>query len=143
MLKKTIFIFSTAYFPFVGGAEVAIKEITDKIADYDFILFTAKIKRGLFNTEKIGNVLVYRLGFGLMIDKYFLPILAFFKFFTLHPTPYIQHPVLWGMMASYGSVAAYFIKLFKPTLPFLLTLQEGDSETHLKFGQFGFVRYFG
>ena len=29
-----ILIFSTAYFPFVGGAEVAVKEITDRLASH-------------------------------------------------------------------------------------------------------------
>ena len=46
--KKRILIFSTAYYPFVGGAEVAVKEITDRLAgDFDFDLITAKIKKGL------------------------------------------------------------------------------------------------
>ncbi len=143
MPKKTIAIFSTAYHPFIGGAEVAVKEITDRISKYDFILFTAKIKRGLLNVEKIGNIQVYRLGFGFSFDKFFLPILAFIKFFTLYPKPYTPNPILWGMMASYGSIAAYLIKLFKPQIPFLLTLQEGDSEEHLKYGKFGMVGFFG
>lgn len=139
MQKKTIFIFSTAYFPCIGGAEVAIKEITDKIPDYDFILFTAKIKRGLLSEEKIGNVLVYRLGFGFSFDKILLPVLAFIKFFQLTLSPIL----LWGIMASYGGIAVYFIKLFKPKIPFLLSLQEGDSETHLKYGKFGLIGFFG
>ena len=33
---KRVLVFSLAYYPnFVGGAEVAIKEITDRIADVD------------------------------------------------------------------------------------------------------------
>lgn len=156
MQKKVIFIFSTAYFPFIGGAEVALKEITDRISDFDFILFTAKMKRGLLKKEKMGNILVYRLGFGYSFDKILLPILAFIKFFQilisrrrtsrnkdLKPKAYSLEPVFWGMMASYGSIAAYFIKLVKPKLPFLLTLQEGDSEEHLKKGKFGLVGFFG
>jgi len=36
---KRILIFSTAYLPFVGGAEVAVKEITDRLADdFSFVL---------------------------------------------------------------------------------------------------------
>ena len=31
--KQKILIFSTAYYPFVGGAEVAVKEITSRLSD--------------------------------------------------------------------------------------------------------------
>lgn len=145
MQKKTIFIFSTAYFPYVGGAEVAIKEITDRVLEYDFILFTAKIKRSLPKIEKIGNIQVYRLGFGYSFDKFLLPILAVFKYFRIVSDLEfrISNLILWGIMASYGSIAAYFIKLVKPNISFLLTLQEGDSEFHLKHGKFGLVGFFG
>ncbi|MBU6415045.1 hypothetical protein KGQ34_02290, partial [Patescibacteria group bacterium] len=41
--KQNIFIFSTAYDPFIGGAEIAVKEITKRLRDrYDFFLFTAR-----------------------------------------------------------------------------------------------------
>jgi len=143
--KKTIIIFSTAYFPHIGGAEIAVKEITDRIPEYNFILFTAKIKRGLLKTEKIGNILVYRFGFGFNFDKFLLPILAFFKYFRIISGLKFRNSdlIMWGIMASYGSIAAYFIKLIKPNKHFLLTLQEGDSETHLKFGKLGLVGFFG
>ena len=40
--KKRILIFSTAYYPFVAGAEVAVKEITDILSsDFEFDLITA------------------------------------------------------------------------------------------------------
>ena len=145
MPKKSIIIFSTAYLPFVGGAEVAIKEITDRLNNAEFFLITARMKRVLPKKEKVGNIMVYRLGFGFSFDKFLLPILGFFKFFRLNSKFKIQNLklIIWGMMASYGSIAAYFIKLFKPQIPFLLTLQEGDSERHLKWGKFGLVGLFG
>ena len=145
MPKKSIIIFSTAYLPFVGGAEVAIKEITDRLNNAEFFLITARMKRVLPKKEKVGNIMVYRLGFGFSFDKFLLPILGFFKFFRLNSKFKIQNSkfIIWGMMASYGSIAAYFIKLFKPQIPFLLTLQEGDSERHLKWGKFGLVGLFG
>jgi hypothetical protein len=38
---KKVLIFSLAYFPkHVGGAEVAIKEITDRISDIEFHMVT-------------------------------------------------------------------------------------------------------
>ena len=61
---KRILIYSTAYYPFVGGAEVAIKEITDRLTDYQFDLITTQMDMKLPRTEKIGNVSVYRVGLG-------------------------------------------------------------------------------
>ena len=78
--KPTIFIFSTAYLPMVGGAELAIKEINDRLSDYfDFVVFTSRFRRAYPKHEKLGAVEVYRLGFGMPFDKYLLPILAYFK----------------------------------------------------------------
>ena len=45
--QDRILIFSTAYYPFVGGAEVSIKEITDRIPDIQFDLITARFSKKL------------------------------------------------------------------------------------------------
>ena len=82
-MSKKIIIFSTAYFPLVGGAEVAIKEITDRINDYDFVMVTAKIQAGLPEHERVGRVDVYRCGLGKPVDKYLLPFLGAFKAYRL------------------------------------------------------------
>jgi len=73
-----ILIFSTAYFPFIGGAEVAIKEITDRLDDVQFDLITAKFDKTLPKMEKIGNVKAYRVGIGKFeYDKFlFLPSIS-------------------------------------------------------------------
>ncbi|MEK7201158.1 MAG: hypothetical protein AAB737_00800, partial [Patescibacteria group bacterium] len=61
---KKILIFSLQYYPFVGGAEVAIKEITDRISldEYEFHMVTSRFDSTLPKTEKIGNVTVHRIG---------------------------------------------------------------------------------
>lgn len=143
--NQNIVIFSTAYLPFVGGVELAIKAITDRISTANFFLITSRLRRDLPQEEKIGNVLVCRVGVGFSFDRLLLPIVGFFKFFRLYSKFKLRDSkfILWGMMASYGSIAAYFIKLFKPSAPFLLTLQEGDPETHLKYGKLGLVGFFG
>jgi len=61
---KRVLIFSTAYLPLIGGAEVAIREITDRATDFEFDLVCARLKPGLPSVEKIGRVTVYRVGFG-------------------------------------------------------------------------------
>ena len=52
---KKVLIFSTAYLPLIGGAEVAVKEITDCIKGFDFDLITAKIMPSLSRFERIGS----------------------------------------------------------------------------------------
>ena len=62
-MPKKILIFSIAYHPFIGGAEMAIKEITDRIGDIDFDLITLRFDKNLSKFERIGNLNVYRIGF--------------------------------------------------------------------------------
>jgi len=125
-----ILIFSTAYYPFVGGAEVAVKEITDRIVDTQFDLITAKLDRKLPSIEKIGNINVYRVGFGFKtLDKLLLPFWGAFKTIKLNNKNH--YDFYWCMMVTYASGAAYIANIFsKNKVPIVLTLQEGDSEAH-------------
>lgn len=123
-------IFSTAYLPLVGGAEVALKEVTDRLPSWRFDLFCARIKPGLPDTEKIGNVVVHRVGFGHPIDKYLLPVLGPVRALMRAPTAYRLPPVIWSLMASYGGFAALVYTWLRPTSKLLLTLQEGDPLEH-------------
>ena len=133
-----ILIFSTAYFPFVGGAEIAVKDITEKIKDltekekedYKFDLITSRFSRKVSQEEKIGNVSVFRVGLGMKIDKYFLPFWGFLKALSLSQR--YKYSGIWAIMASYNAFAALFFKWLRPNIPFLLTLQEGDSIEHIE-----------
>ena len=63
---KRILIFSLAYYPrHVGGAEVALKEITDRLSpeEIEFHIVTLRFDSNLPKTEKIGNTVVHRIGF--------------------------------------------------------------------------------
>lgn len=125
-MKPRILIYSTAYYPLVGGAEVAIKEITDHLADcYDFDLVTARINKKFSKVEKIGATTVYRLGWGSFLDKWWLALHGGNFGLSLHQkNPY---QAVWAMMASYGGLAASAFKDKQPSVPYLLTLQEGDD----------------
>lgn len=138
---KKILVFSTAYYPFVGGAEVAIKEITDRLgADYEFDLITARLDKNLPAKEKVGNVTVYRVGSGSNIDKIFLPIRGARLARKLHKEN--NYYLFWAMMVTFSSLSAYLFNLGKKNkVPIVLTLQEGDSEAHLKFGRFGLIGF--
>jgi glycosyltransferase involved in cell wall biosynthesis len=133
-----ILIFSTAYFPFVGGAEVAVKEITDRLSpkasdgkhQFLFDMITARLDRKLPSKERIGNINVYRLGFGFpFLDKIILAKFGWLKALRLDKKN--NYSAVWSIMASQAGIAAALFKIFKPAKKLILTLQEGDEEEHL------------
>ena len=124
IVKKNILIFSIAYLPCIGGAEVAVREITDRLGDFEFDMLTARLSPKLARFEKIGNVNVYRLGFGSALDKYMFPFAACLKALSLNIKR--SYALSWAIMAAYAGFAGLFFKLARPKIPFLLTLQEGD-----------------
>ena len=138
---KRVLVFSIAYLPFVGGAELALKAITDRINDIEFDLITLRFDRALPRTEKVGNVMVHRIGFGkekptveeltrfpMYLNKILFPFLAFFKAARLHHSR--RYDAIWAMM-SYAGFPAVFLKGLLPRMPFIVTLQEGDSVAHI------------
>ncbi|MEK7135489.1 MAG: glycosyltransferase family 4 protein [Patescibacteria group bacterium] len=134
-----VLIFSTAYFPFVGGAEVSVKELTDRMgSEIEFDLITARLGRGLPDVEKIGLVTVHRIGVGVpLVDKFFLPYFGAAKAWQLHRQNHYDY--FWCIMATFASGAAYIANWFQKKVPIVLTLQEGDSEQYLKFKWFGLI----
>lgn len=130
-MSKRILIFSTAYFPFVGGAEVAVKEITDRVSDFSFVMLTARLDAKLPEVEKIGNIEVHRIGKGNAWDKYRLILYGYKEARKLGPPSAYGgggFDMVWAIMASYGGFAALRFKKRNKRAPFLLTLQEGDSK---------------
>ena len=122
---KKVLIFSLAYFPFVGGAEVAIKEITDRLPDFEFDMITVNLDGKQKAEEQLGRVKIYRIGDGKM-SKYIFPLIA--KKFAKKLHEKNTYDAIWAMMANQAGLAALFFKKINPNIPFLLTLQEGDSE---------------
>ena len=120
---------------------MAIKEITKRLQpEFDFYLLTYRFSASEPRFELIDGVKVFRLGFGTLFDRLFLfPLLAFWKGRQLVRREKIS--VLWGVMVSYASIAAYLLRLLNSRLYFFLTLQEGDSEAHLKFGKAGLLGF--
>ena len=77
---KKVLIFSLAYLPFIGGAELAVKEITDRIYNFEFDMITLRFNKQWPRFEKIGNINVYRvdgskLFFGSILSWVFIAIL--------------------------------------------------------------------
>lgn len=140
---KKILIFSLAYYPFIGGAEIAIKEITDRIpeGDFEFDLITLRFDKTLPRFERVGNINVYRIGFGkkrptmedlvkfpMYINKIFFPATSFLKAWALDRKK--RYDAVWCMM-SYTGFSAIFLNFFRRRIPIILTLQEGDSISHI------------
>ncbi len=143
---KKVLIFSLAYFPkYVGGAEVAIKEITNRIspADIEFHMITLRFDSALPKVEKLGNVLVHRIGFcaseptmadlrrfPLFLNKYLYQGLAPLYALRLHSKH--RYDGTWAMIAHAVGVAAALFKLASPKVKYMLTLQEGDPPEHIE-----------
>src|SRR3989339_702754 len=143
---KKILIFSLSYYPNqVSGAEAAIKEITDRIApsDIEFHLLTLRYNSALPKTEKIGNVLVHRIGLSaknpkfedlgklpLDLNKPLYQFLAPLKAAWLHRK--YKYDAVWAMMAHSAGVPAVIFKLSHPKIKYILTLQEGDPIDYIE-----------
>jgi glycosyltransferase involved in cell wall biosynthesis len=161
MTKKKILIFSLAYFPrFVGGAEVAIKEITDRLADeFEFHLITLRYDASLPRVSQVGNVLVHRIGFSLrnptLADLRRMPLRLLKPWYQFAAYVYARklhaqhrYTMVWAMMAHSAGVPGGLFKRFHPEVPYVLTIQEGDPPEHIErqmriFGPLfpaGFVR---
>lgn len=150
---RKILIFSLVYYPhYVGGAEAAVKEIADRINPEvtEFHMITLSRSSLDKKEEKFGNVVLHRIGFPifkqdvvsyhrfvLFINKLLYPVSAFFKANSLHKK-YSFHAT-WSLMANYAGYSAYFFKIFNPRVSFILSLQEGDSEEHLKYKWAGLI----
>lgn len=136
---KKVLIFSLAYFPkHVGGAEVAIKEITDRVNtdDIEFHMVTLRFDSTLPKVERVGNVLVHRIGFtkpnpdmsalrkfplhlNKFIYQFYAPLVALRLNWRYH------YDGAWAMMAHSCGVPVTLFNLFSG-VPYLQTLQEGD-----------------
>ncbi len=125
---KRILIFSLAYYPHVGGAEVALKEITDRISDIEFHLITLNFGGGK-KEEKIGNVFVHRIGnnASYLSKILFVPRVALATR-ALHRV--YKFDAFWPMM-SYMLFPIVILRWFSIRVPYLLTLQEGDPFSHM------------
>ena len=143
---KKVLIFSLNYYPhFIGGAEVAIKEITDRIPEeeIEFHMVTLRMDRALPKEERIGNVTVHRIGpavpnptiadlkrFPLHYNKHLYQFLAAWEANRLHRKE--RFDGIWAMMAHSCGIPAALFKSWNPEVPYLLTLQEGDPPEHIE-----------
>jgi len=121
-MKRTL-IFSLAYYPRVGGAEIALKELTDRMTDSEFHMITLNFGGDVLD-EKIGNIHVHRVGnSGSYLSKILFVPRAAFAARRLHREH--QFDVLWAMM-SYMLWPIMLLRMLFVRVPYVLTLQDGD-----------------
>ncbi|HCR52224.1 TPA: hypothetical protein DIV48_01080 [Candidatus Kaiserbacteria bacterium] len=125
---KRILIFSLAYYPHVGGAEVAVKEISDRMSDIEFHMLTLNFGADVAQ-EKIGNIFVHRVGNGhSYLSKILFVPRAAYAARAMHAT--LHFDCLWAMM-SYMLFPIVLLRFMRLKVPYLLTLQEGDPWEHV------------
>ena len=146
MTMKRVLIFSLGYYPkHIGGAEVAIKEITDRLPgdEYEFHVLCNRYDSTLLKEEMVGRVRVHRIGLTrhapsmgdirklpLHLNKIIYQFSAYFVAKRLHKKYHFD--AVWAMMAhSCGVPAGMFKKRF-PGVPYVLTLQEGDPPEYIE-----------
>ena len=103
-MAPSIAIFATSHLPLIGGAQIAVDEITRRIDRFEFTLFCPRLKKELAPRETIHNTQVIRIGFGNNLDKFIFPLLAPLYAFLQKKT----FSIIWGVMANYGGLAALF-----------------------------------
>lgn len=140
MKKPRILIFTTSYHPFVGGAEVAIQEITKRLKDrFDFYIVTSRFRRDLPAEEVRPEGKVIRLGFGSRWDKYLLPLFAFWNLELGTWNFPKQNILLWGVDIGQGSLTAALYKIFHPRVKFIFNIQYGGGDRRVAFGRLGMI----
>lgn len=152
-MQKKVLIFSLNYYPrFIGGAEIAIKEITKRLTEYEWYMITLRFDSNLPRYELIENVHVYRIGFSfknptihdlkknpLNINKYIYQIYA--AIFALFLNRKIKFDIVWAMMAHSCAIPAGIFKFFNKNIKYILSLQEGDPLDYIE-RKFRFVWFF-
>ncbi len=145
-MPRRILVFSLNYYPrFIGGAEIAIKEITDRIDPrvIEFHMITLRFDSTLPRIERIGNILVHRIGFSsvrpsivqlkqfpLHFNKYLFQVLAPLMAIRLHWR--YRYSAVWAMMVHSCGIPAVLFNFFYPRVPYLLSLQEGDPLDYIQ-----------
>ncbi len=124
---KTVLIFSWFYLPYIGGAELFVREIVSRLAGrYRFVIVTVRGDRALPPRETSDGVQILRVGFGRPMDKLLYPLPAVFRALDLDSVSLVH-----AIMVNASALASYFYLLVKHR-PSLLTIQNGDSEEYVR-----------
>ncbi len=130
-MRRSIVLFTLAYPPYIGGAEVFVDEISRRLSrNFSFTIITARFSRRLPVVEERGGVTVMRVGIGHpTFDKLLYPLAAVIR--ALRSPTARRAAVVHGIMASFGGLAAlWFATLIRR--PLLITEQSGNLHTDVQ-----------
>ncbi len=104
----------------VGGAEVAVREITGRTRDIEFDMVTLRFDKAHPKFERIGNINVYRIsgGLGYLSKIFFVPQAALFALRQ-------KYDFHWAIM-TYMLFPAAIARICGNAAPYILTIQDGD-----------------
>ncbi|MFH1769699.1 MAG: glycosyltransferase family 4 protein [Parcubacteria group bacterium] len=134
--KPRILVFVTAYHPLIGGAEIALGEITRRMPDVFFDIVTPRYSLDYPEYEIEKNVSIHRIGPSGSLAKWLFPITGCFKGWSLSKEH--KYNAIHSWQASHAGGAAWNLSLWRHSIPFILTLQEGKDLPN----QSAFVKFF-
>jgi glycosyltransferase involved in cell wall biosynthesis len=140
--RPRLLAFTTSYFPDVGGVEVALRQVAERLApDFEISIVTARLAPHRPRVETLREGRIHRLGVGHRIDKWLLPSLgALSRADLLGPRRDQRKTLLWGLDITQGSLAAAWLSALEPSNPFVLTIQYGEGGERLATGRLGLIR---
>lgn len=128
--KPRILLLSTAYFPLVGGSELAIRNLTERMQGFEFDMVTGRYSAGVPAVEQVGRVRVFRVGgklgrISFLVPKAFLPIAIFMAAWRLARKN--NYVLIHAYQASQAAGAAWLLSWVLPQVPRVVTVQEGKD----------------
>lgn len=141
-MKPLILAFTTSYLPFVGGAEIALLEISKRLGeDFDFRILTARSNRQVGIEERMEGARILRLGLGSPLDKWLMPFSVLTRWLRQGRGMGRKGRtvILWGMDITQGTLSASLLKRLASDVPFVLTIQYGGGHGRLAHGRVGLI----
>lgn len=121
-VEKRVLVFCTTFYPVEGPAEIALRHLMEEMKDIQFDVVTTAYKGS--NTGAVSplpNVHVYPVGKGSAFDKYALLWNGYRKALELCEAH--SYTFFWSIMASYGGIAASFLRK-KKNAPLLISFAD-------------------
>ncbi len=127
--RPRVLVLSTAYLPLIGGSELAIHHIAQHLKGYEIDVVTGRFGDSK-TSEHIDGVRVFRAGgrwtqWTAFVPKVFLPIAIAITARRLMRTH--RYVAMHAYQASQAAGAGCILKMLNPSMPFILTLQEGKE----------------
>jgi glycosyltransferase involved in cell wall biosynthesis len=140
--RARVIAFITSYFPEVGGAEVALRQVAQRLSgEFEFVIVTARRHRDRPAEETAGEGRVWRLGIGSPLDKWCLPAMApQLKRRLIGEQGAAAQAILWAVDITQAALLASLVGREDPRFPLILSIQYGEGPARLASGRLGLIR---